>query len=245
MTAARGTTYGLRDAWNKFLEFYGDLWRRLDAGAIFVLFFIAFVIAVLYARKWKVGLVTAIVVLGILGIFASMMLPALSSAKSKLAKRQHIIPSGQPADATFADNAPQTPPPMMPGPPPAFDGPPTMSPAPSEPMREQAAKAAIDERLEKPKSGPVAAYRFGSDNQKRSGAIAGKGERAGEELEALRRPTPGATYGVPIVNGTIAEATKRRRRSRRGPRADRDRSEHGIAVVAGHERPGQRGVRDR
>ena len=36
MTVARGTVYGLRDAWNRFARFYGDVWRQ--AGGTLAVF---------------------------------------------------------------------------------------------------------------------------------------------------------------------------------------------------------------
>ena len=81
MSIARGTTYGLREAWDRFLSWWEDVWGQLLGGLAFL--------AVVYfiARSVKVngmkGFGTAAVVLFVCALVASMMFPALSKAKGK------------------------------------------------------------------------------------------------------------------------------------------------------------------
>ena len=84
MTVARGTTYDLRDAWEQFLQFYGNLIEHNIGMIIFgIVIGLVVVLIVAAARRGAQGLVTAILVLGIIAILAAMLLPALNRAKSK------------------------------------------------------------------------------------------------------------------------------------------------------------------
>jgi type II secretory pathway pseudopilin PulG len=82
MTVASGTTYGLHDAWQQFMGFYGNLIEH-HLGKILTLFvtglFIVLISVALH-RGLK-GAVTVLLLFGIMAILAAMMLPALSKAK--------------------------------------------------------------------------------------------------------------------------------------------------------------------
>ncbi len=82
MIVAKGTMYGLRDAWRKFVGFYGGLW--LEAGvligtaAVLVLFA---VLVVLAARRSKHGLLGALIMIFMLAVLAAMLLPSLGTRR--------------------------------------------------------------------------------------------------------------------------------------------------------------------
>ncbi|NBU08813.1 MAG: hypothetical protein EBS84_07345 [Proteobacteria bacterium] len=81
MTEARGTTYGLREAWDRFLLWWEDVWSQLLGGLAF-LAVVYFIVRSVKVNGMK-GFGTAAVVLFVCAIIASMMLPALSKAKAK------------------------------------------------------------------------------------------------------------------------------------------------------------------
>ncbi len=85
MSIAQGTTYGLLDAWEKFLAFYVQVLREAG-GAILFIGFLAFLVITLVIsavrRGWN-GVITLLVVMAILMVLAAMLLPALSAAKRK------------------------------------------------------------------------------------------------------------------------------------------------------------------
>jgi|GEM_PF-348564 len=81
MTVARGTVYGLREAWERamnYFENFGNDWLV----ALFVMA-LAYGIAFAIKKNGMKGLGTAAVALLLVAIVASMMLPALSKAKAK------------------------------------------------------------------------------------------------------------------------------------------------------------------
>ncbi len=85
MTVARGTTYGLRDGWDQFVEVYAELWHRMGAALIVGSVLLAFVISlwILGRRKGVSGLMQASVIFALLFIAAGMLLPSLAKAKAK------------------------------------------------------------------------------------------------------------------------------------------------------------------
>ncbi|MBI5395530.1 MAG: hypothetical protein HZA91_09570, partial [Verrucomicrobia bacterium] len=84
MTVARGTTYGLRDAWEKFVKFYEEL---LDEAAVLVAFgIVAFFITVFVVaaarRGWRGALV--VLSLGFVGILViGLMISALGTKTAR------------------------------------------------------------------------------------------------------------------------------------------------------------------
>ena len=91
MTVARGTTYGLHDAWDAFAKFYQELF---DEGAAVVavcvvLFFVFVMIVAAVRRGWKGALATLAVVF-VIALLSSMMMPALSSVKRRAATFDNI-----------------------------------------------------------------------------------------------------------------------------------------------------------
>ena len=85
MNVAEGTTYGMFDAWEKFLAFYGDVMRAagptMFAFGLLAFLVIAFVISAV-RRGWN-GVITLLVVLAIFSVLAAMLLPVLGSAKRR------------------------------------------------------------------------------------------------------------------------------------------------------------------
>lgn len=84
MTVARGTTYGLRDAWEEFVEFYGTLIERHWAALALCLGLGLLIVLMVAAAQHGFQLVLQIALIcGILAILAGMLLPSLARAKSK------------------------------------------------------------------------------------------------------------------------------------------------------------------
>ena len=103
MNVARGTTYGMLDAWGKFLAFYGQVLREAG-GAILVIGFLAVLVIALVIsavrRGWN-GIVTLLAVAAILAVLGAMLLPALSSTKMKaqgIGSIDDLKPTGPPAE---------------------------------------------------------------------------------------------------------------------------------------------------
>ncbi|MEW6307063.1 MAG: hypothetical protein AB1705_26670, partial [Verrucomicrobiota bacterium] len=97
MTVARGTTYGLREAWLKFQAFYTQLWNALGFAILFIGGGIAFCAAAfLNAKKrgWN-GVMQVVGVFALLGLVAAMVLPGLS--KSRRVAQSMRAPQGAPA----------------------------------------------------------------------------------------------------------------------------------------------------
>jgi len=84
MTVARGTTYGLRDAWREFIRFYDGVFQHgfglaVAAGVVLL---VGFFIASAIRRGWR-GVIPVFAVLAIVFVLAAMLLPALSSSRAK------------------------------------------------------------------------------------------------------------------------------------------------------------------
>ncbi len=91
MTVARGTTYGLHDAWDTFVKFYQELFDEGAAVvAVCMVLFLVFVMIVAAVRRgWKGALATLAVVF-VIALLSSMMMPALSSVKRRAATFDNI-----------------------------------------------------------------------------------------------------------------------------------------------------------
>ena len=85
MTVARGTTYGLRDAWRSFCAFYSELWNEHTAGVLWTCAVLAVIIllARLSSYMGAISWIQVLAVIFIVFLLASMLLPSLAKAKQK------------------------------------------------------------------------------------------------------------------------------------------------------------------
>ena len=87
MMVAPYTTYELRDAWREFVQFWGNaIDRHLGMVAFGCVVIGVLSLVVIAMQRGAKGVVSAIVVIVIVCILASMMLPALSRAKAKASR---------------------------------------------------------------------------------------------------------------------------------------------------------------
>ena len=85
MNIAQGTTYGLLDAWGKFLEFYVQVLREAGSAILFIglLAFLVIALVISAVRRGWNGVLTLFAVMAILSVLSAMLLPALSAANRK------------------------------------------------------------------------------------------------------------------------------------------------------------------
>lgn len=84
MSVARGTTYGVNDAWAEFVDAYRSFWlstRGLLMGLIVVVMMVLLVTAAV-RRGWH-GALTVLVIVTVMAVLAGMLLPALSKSKAR------------------------------------------------------------------------------------------------------------------------------------------------------------------
>ena len=84
MSVARGTTYGLRDAWQAFVAFYARILREGGFALLVLLGLATLLVWIALAWRRRIGtLVEVLVVIAIVGILAAMSLPSMRSAKER------------------------------------------------------------------------------------------------------------------------------------------------------------------
>ena len=90
MNIAQGTTYGLLDAWGKFLAFYGEVLREAGGAILFIglLAFLVIALVISAVRRGWNGVLTLLAVVAILAVLGAMLLPALSSRQTQGAAHQ-------------------------------------------------------------------------------------------------------------------------------------------------------------
>jgi hypothetical protein len=85
MTVARGTAYGLHDAWQKFTGYYSEFWSEHAAELIIGTAIVVFLSGIYFMvrRSGFRGFVQTILLAGLVAILLGMLLPATSSAQRK------------------------------------------------------------------------------------------------------------------------------------------------------------------
>ncbi|SPE50066.1 membrane hypothetical protein [Verrucomicrobia bacterium] len=114
MTVARGTTYDWRDAWQAFLQFYGNLIENHAGVLLFCsVVGVVLILAVAAQRRGARGALTVVLFFAVLAILAAMMLPALSRAKARaqrISAVNNLKQIGLAAKTWALDNGAQMPP---------------------------------------------------------------------------------------------------------------------------------------
>lgn len=82
MIAARGTTYGLRDAWREFVRCYDNFLREYIGAmvAFAALFVLGFLVAVAFRRGWR-GALAVVGTLAVFVLLSAMLMPVLMSTR--------------------------------------------------------------------------------------------------------------------------------------------------------------------
>jgi hypothetical protein len=90
MTPARGTSYGLRDAWNQFTRFYDRAYLEFRGLAIGLAVLAGFVVFIVLAvrRRWR-GVVAVLSIAFVVVILGAMLLPAVSKARLSARRIAH------------------------------------------------------------------------------------------------------------------------------------------------------------
>ncbi|HEY2952333.1 MAG TPA: hypothetical protein VGK40_07115, partial [Verrucomicrobiae bacterium] len=92
MTVARGTTYGLRDAWNRFLIYYGEVFNESGGAIMVCLALVVLVIALVGAasRRGLRGVISVFLVLGIVVLLVSIMVPNFVKSRASSTRNASI-----------------------------------------------------------------------------------------------------------------------------------------------------------
>jgi type II secretory pathway pseudopilin PulG len=85
MTVARGTTYGLHDAWQEFIAFYARILRESSGALVFIVVVVVLVASLIAfgIRRRTFTFIGLLIAIAVLGIFAALLLPATSRSKMK------------------------------------------------------------------------------------------------------------------------------------------------------------------
>jgi type II secretory pathway pseudopilin PulG len=114
MTVARGTRYGVQEAWSEFTAFYERLWREMGVGLVMLGSIVLVCVAMISQarRRGVAGLIRVCAVVAVIGLLAAMAIPnfvrvrttgqknSVISTMRQLegALQQHILESKKTAD---------------------------------------------------------------------------------------------------------------------------------------------------